>query len=66
MNPDLFIEIHDWGGHIGNIYWCNSEPSPHLDNYSRRLCVYWGCFLLHPPKPEISYGKFQYPDFPSP
>jgi hypothetical protein len=55
--PWPFIEIEPWGGRIGAIRWCNSEPSPHPSLFSRRTVVYWGCFLWRQPREEIMYGK---------
>ena len=57
MNPDAFMEIHDWGGHIGNIWWVNSEPSPHRCIFRMVTVIFWGAVIFGTPKEGISYGE---------
>jgi hypothetical protein len=44
-----FIEVDSWGGHIGNLYWCNSQTMPARSPLDFRICTYWGCFVPHLP-----------------
>jgi hypothetical protein len=44
-----FIEVDSWGGHIGNLYWCNSQTMPACSPINFRLTTYWGCFVPHLP-----------------
>jgi len=51
MNHQAFLEVFDWGGHLGNIWWINSQPSPHQDIFSRRIVTFWGATIFGAPEP---------------